>query len=199
VIDPRNEERRAEVQDRLVAHLSPAAQEHFESLSPRDRSRQLWWWARVALQPRYGPQELQRFFENELSNDEREALLSLSRAEMEVRLEQLYLNSQLGLPEFGRGDFRGGPGPFGRGGRGPLGPEFDRDGPPRGPDGLPRDRRRFEGQDFDRRPPGPPPDGPRPEWRDWPPPPRPGDRRPPDNGPPPEDGPPPGPPPEEPV
>jgi hypothetical protein len=205
--DMRDEQRRNELQQRLIGDLSPAAQQHFQSLQGRERGRQLWNWAREALEPKFGPQDLQAYFASDkVTRDQREQLLGLPRAEMEARLEQMYVSSELGLPP---GDFREwrewrqdrdgfGPG-RGRGRDFDRGPRDGRDGPPRdGPprdfDGRPMDRR-FEGGPGRGRPPGPPPGrppfgpprpgGPPPEGGpgDWPPPPGP---PPEDNGPPPQ-------------
>jgi hypothetical protein len=195
----RDEDRRAELQDRLTADLSALAQEHLQLLRRWERARQMHLWIREALQPKYGPQELQTYFaSNKLSNDEREELLSLPRAEMEERLERMYVNSQLGLTD---GDWANGWGRPGRSGRdGPARGPRDREFGPGGRDGRDGPPRDFEGRPFDRgpgRPPGPPgPGGPPPDgrprdWRNWPPP---------SDGPPPGGGPlpvEPGPPPEE--
>jgi hypothetical protein len=192
-----NDERREQLQERLIADLSAPAQDHFESLRPRDQRRQLWRWIRDALQPDYGPQELQAYFvSDKLTADQREELLGLPRAEMEERLERMYLGSQLGWNDRDwRDDFRG-PRGFGRDGRGPdRGPrDWDGRGGPdgRGPDGRGGPPRDFEGRRFDRgpggRPPGPPPFGGPRDWDDRPPPPF--DGPPPNGGPHPEEGPP---------
>ena len=196
-----DEESRKRLQDRLTARLSPAAQDYLESLRDRQQRRQLWRWMYEAVQPKLGPKELEEFFTNKLTNDEREQLLAMPLPEMEDRLRQMYMGSQVGLRE---GDWGGGfgrPGEFGRGGRGPGGrPGWDGERRPgeRGPGGRRGGPGRdFDGDRFERRPfppgpGGPPPGGPPPDGRGWPPP------R--DGGPPPQVPPPHGgPPPEEPI
>jgi hypothetical protein len=188
------DERRSEaLETRLTAPLSDEAQNHLEKLDPRSRHRQLarWVYESLAVGNRGENQNLEGYFANDLTNDQREFLLGLPRAEMQQQLQQMYTRSQVGLREEGPPGwlFRGGPG--GPGGRGPRGRGDDRDGRDR--DG--RDRRdgrrgdfdgpRFEGPpgrrgpgfDGPRGPMGPPPDG---EWR-----PPPGDGRPPFGPPPP--------------
>jgi hypothetical protein len=175
--DMQNDERRAQLQDRLTARLSPEAQDYLKDLDGRQRTRQLMRWVYDAVGSKVGPQSLEEFFTEELTNDQREYLLGLSSVEMKEQLEQMYMRSQVGLrdDDFPQRLWRGGPGgrgPWdrGRGDRGRRdgpGREFERgrfDGPPPfppGPDGPgPRGR--------DGRPPGPPP--PR-DGRDWRPPP----------------------------
>lgn len=153
--------------ERLVSKLSPSAQHQLQKPGRGGRGRdgrnwQLVMWMRQALQPERGPEALERFFDTELSNDQRARLLSLPTAEMKAQLEQLYLESQVGVVgrDFLR-DFRNGDR------RGPDSPRFDwnREGPPReggpirrrgpfnqSPDGP---RRRFD-MPHD----GPPPGGP---------------------------------------
>jgi hypothetical protein len=164
-----------------------------ESLPPPWRERQLWQWVRDSLQPKLGPEELERFFAEDLDNNQRERLLSLPHEEMEAELERLYFGAgaQLGLR--GMEGLRGlDPGRFGRDPRGPRRRPWDADGRPHEPGrrGLPPDGfgpRRFDGgpgepDGFweDHGPPGhgPPPDGQYPP--DWQPPPD-------GQGPPPED------------
>lgn len=202
--------------DNLINKLSPAANEHWKKLGRwrRDARRlQLWQWIHDALQPKWTPQDLERFFVSErndlgdkkaLTNDEKARLLEMPRAKMEAELEQRYLSAELGIDdrlqflrefgEAGRGP-RNGPGPeAARPGAGPQGRRPE--GPPPderfGPGGQPpadRDRNRPPGQGGKR--------GPRPEdRRDGG---RPGDRpgrgpndqRPPDGPPPPGQQPPP--------
>ena len=178
-----DDERRRRLQDRLTSRLSPDAQEYLEDLPGRQSSRQLWRWMFDALRPKFGPQEMERFFAEELDINQREYLLGLPLAEMEEQLQQWYMSSQVGLRD------PGWPGGFGRGGPG-WGPDGDRGR--RGP------RREFDGRDFERGPfrrgpggPGgpPPPNGPPQDWRDWPPPrdDGPPPLPPPDGGPPPPD------------
>ena len=182
----RDDRRRTELQDRLTADLSAPAQERLQSLRRWERARQMHLWIREALQPKYGPNELQAYFASDkLSNDQREELLSLPRAEMEERLERMYVDSQLGLSDADWANGWGRDGPA----RGPRDGEFG----PGGRDGRDGPPREFEGRPFDRgpgRPPGPPPgpggrlpDGRPRDWRNWPP--RRGDGPPPGGGPPP--------------
>ena len=191
----KNDQTRDALREQLTAQLSSAAQQYLESLRTPRREAQLWQWVRDSLRPKLGPEELERFFAEDLDNNQRERLLSLPRDEMEAELEQLYFGAGAELGLRGMAGLRGfGPDPFGPGARRPGLPG---DGPPRGPG-----RRQWDGEgrphDPGRR--GPPPDdfGPRrfdrgPEGPDdfW------DDRGPPDHGPPPdeqmlpEDGPPP--------
>ncbi|MEX2091167.1 MAG: hypothetical protein WD971_00745 [Pirellulales bacterium] len=196
--DMQDDKRRRQLQDRLTARLSPEAQDYLDGLEGGQRMRQLWRWMYDALEPKFGSQSLEQFFAAELTNDQREYLLGLPLAEMEVQLQQMYMRSQVGLrdDDFPRRFWRGGPG-----GRGPE--ERGRGRDERGRrDGPGRD---FERDGFDGPPPFPPgpggrggPGGPPPrEGRDWRPPPR--EFGPPNGGPRREDGPPPdGPPPDEP-
>jgi hypothetical protein len=173
-----DEEARDALRERLKSQLSPQAQQHLQSLPGRGRQWQLMQWVRDSLQPKRGPEELEKFFAEKLDKDQRERLLSLPAAEMEVALERMYVGEQLGLLDTQWwGDF---------GDRGRF------DGPPRGPEGRPRDRGRHDGPppngpprgDTDRGPMGPGPpgpllDGPPPDRQpppDWQPP---SDRRPP--------------------
>src|SRR5262249_44985256 len=82
-----DEKRREEAQNSLVAHLSPPAQEYFESLPKRQQGRQLRTWLREATQPKLGPAELERFFTDELRPDQREQLLTMPQPQFEERLE----------------------------------------------------------------------------------------------------------------
>ena len=159
VRETQNHERRQQLQDRLTSRLSPETQEYLDGLETWQRWRQLWRWMYEAVSPKLGPQSLEQFFVDELTNDQREYLLGLPQAEWEEQLQQWYLGSQVGmrrddLPRrFWRGE-PGGRGPWERGpgaeGRGP------RDGPGRG----------FDREGFEGRPPFPPgpggPDGPPP-------------------------------------
>jgi hypothetical protein len=196
----RDEKWRDELHTQLVAALSEPSKQYLEHLSPRmEQPRQLMRWLWTAMNPKFGPQELERFFSDKLSNDQREQLMNLPQAEMESRLERWYTASQLGIPEQNWGTFD-----FDRGGRGGLGGQGfgrgvrDRDnGPPGrgdGPRGEGGPRGEFGPRRGDRgpggQPDGPPPGGPREGG------PRNGGRRP--GGPPPDDQnqpPPPGPPP----
>lgn len=191
----RDDDRERRLRDALISHLSPPTQEYIESLPRRQRGRQLWWWCREALDPRYRPQDLERYFVEQLDADRREYLLGLPLAEMDEQLEQFYVGSQVGL--WG-GDWpgNGGPDRVGRGGPGPPGPRWNPEAGPRGRgprdrfpgDGPPPDaagRRRPPPRDFDDRRPDrgrfdgppngppplrPPPSGPPPDRRDDPPP-----------------------------
>jgi hypothetical protein len=169
-MEMRDDKGRQRLHDRLTARLSPAAQDYLEDLQGRERRWQLWRWTYEALQPKLGPEELEEFFTSKLTIDEREELLAMPLPEMEDRLRQMYMRSQIGLRE---GDWGGGfgrPGENGRGGPG-LGrpPDWERGRGDRGPGG----RRGGPGRDFDGErferppfPPGPgggPPGGPPPE------------------------------------
>ena len=61
---------------------------------PRDKQRgQLYEWIHQAIQTKWGPEDLERFFTNNLTNDERQRLLNMPRANMEAELERLHLKS----------------------------------------------------------------------------------------------------------
>lgn len=187
--DMQNDEARSALREQLTSKLSPAAQEHLASLRPRAQEWQLRQWIFDSLNLKPGPEELERFFAEDLDNNQRERMLSLPREEMETQLEQLYFGSgaQLGirdmewlrrldLDRFGREphgprrqpwDAEGPPREPGR-----RGPPRDGHGPPprfdRGP-GSPGDRWQDHGPPPQGPPGGPPPDG----WQppDWRPPP----------------------------
>jgi hypothetical protein len=95
----RNEERDEETRDRLVDALGPDAQTQWDRISRRDPRRQflLWRWIMETMQPRWGPDELEKFFAQELDNNQRAQLLSLPAEEMQSQLERMYLASQFGL------------------------------------------------------------------------------------------------------
>jgi hypothetical protein len=168
-----DEATRDELRERLTSGLSPMAQEHLESLHSPWRERQLWQWVRDSLQPKLGPEELERFFAEDLDNNQRERLLSLPREEMEAELERLYFGAgaQLGLRDIQGLRGFGDPGRFGPG---PRRPDMPGEGPPRGPRWRPWDAEPRphdpghrgpppqDGFDRDRFPPGgpPPPNGP---------------------------------------
>jgi len=124
-----------DVRERIVKQLSPEAQTHLESLRPWARRLQLWQWIRDSLKPNWGPGELERFFANELDNNQRERLLNLSPGDMQAELERLCVASEFGVrrpppPELFERD------PRARGANGPRGPgPNDRKDhrPPRGP------------------------------------------------------------------
>lgn len=171
-----DEERRTRTIDRLTASLSPEAQQSLSEQERGQRVRLLMRWVYEAVGSNVERQNLEQFFTDELTNDQREYLLGLPAMEMQEQLEQMYLRSQVGLRDV---DF---PRRFWRG-RGPWGDRERRDGP----------RGEFEREQFDGpplfpppggpwgpggRPPGPPPHG----GRDW--------RPPPGGGPPPGAGPP---------
>lgn len=172
--DLQDDQTRSDLQQRLTSGLSPQAQRHLQSLPNRWRQWQLMQWVRDSLQPKRGPEELEKFFAEKLDYGQRERLLSLPAAEMEVELERMYVGEQLGLSDLQWwGDF-GERGHFGR--------------PPRGPDARPRERGRRDGPppngpppgDIDSGPVGPAPTGP-PDR------PRRGPQSPPDRRPPPPD------------
>jgi hypothetical protein len=174
--DMLDDERRTRTVDRLTAPLSPEAQEYLNEQDRGQRVRQLMRWVYEAVGSNVQRQNLEQFFTNELTNDQREYLLGLPSTEMREQLEQLYMRSQVGLrdDDFLRRFWRG-RGPWGErdrdrdGGRGDRGrrdgprDEFERerfDGPPPFPPGGPSGR--------GGRPPGPPPR----DRRDFGPPPR---------------------------
>jgi hypothetical protein len=173
---------------RLISKLSPEAQSHWNELTSHSRHErdvvpQLLRWEDDALHPQWGASELEQFFVNKLSNDERQKLLDSPRSEMKSRLEHMYENAELGIDtriqqfrdfrDFQRG-MRGGPGggspemerPGERGPRfGPRpqdDPRFDRDLPsgPGGPPGTGPDDRRENGRPGRRPPPRFDDDGP---------------------------------------
>jgi len=109
----RNDHRDDRTRDRLIKQLSREAREHWEKISRRGRLRrqlQLWRWISESMQPKWGPDELERFFAKDLDNRQRERLLNLPPEEMRSQLERLYLADQYGLHdptawlgEFGEG------------------------------------------------------------------------------------------------
>jgi hypothetical protein len=133
----RDDDHNERTRDRLIKQLSPEAQANWNNERDRDRWWLLLWWIWESLQPKWGPQELEQFFANDLSLTERERLLSMDSDEMQVQLEQLYLADKFGLRGsegwFGGSGSRGGmpPGPP----RGPGGPGRGRDGRRRGNEG----------------------------------------------------------------
>ena len=92
-----DDQRRQQLVDRLTARLSPEAQEYLGELDGWRRARQLWWWVYDAMGPKFGPQNLERFFTDKLTNDQREYLLGLPLSDMKDQLQQMYLQSQVGL------------------------------------------------------------------------------------------------------
>jgi hypothetical protein len=98
-----NDDRREETTERLIKQLGAEQRAYWESLPRRGRPNrrldQLVRWIREAIQLRPGPEELDRFFSDpdKLDSDQRQWLLSLSRDEMQVQLERLYMADQLGL------------------------------------------------------------------------------------------------------
>jgi hypothetical protein len=147
----RNDNRDDRTRERLIEQLSAEAQKTWNEIGERDRGRRwflLSWWIREAMQPKWGPEELEKFFAQELDNTERERLLSMDTDEMQAHLERLYLAHKFGLR--GSEGWFGGFGP--RGGGMPPGPPPGRGGPDRERDGRRRNRERREGP----RPDGPP-------------------------------------------
>lgn len=192
----RDPEKRREVANRLIRSISPEQQAHYEQLrSNRDRRDYVWQlgrWIDDAMHPPWGQPELEKFFEEKLSDKDRQQLLEMPRLEMKSRLEQMYVASELGddphgplLRDFGdsfRGMRNGRPdGPPDAGHPGEHGPPGF--GPPPGDARFERDRAEREMKPRDRRGPRP---GDGPDGR----PPGPRGHRPPEGGPPP-DGPPP--------
>jgi hypothetical protein len=186
-----------QIRERLVSQLSPDARAHLDSLSRMKRTGQLWRWILDSLQEKVDSDELERFFADKLTNDQREQLLSLPPNEMQSRLERLYYATELGYSNAAQWSFEyreSGGGPPNR--FGPDRPDFRQDGT--------RDRRRPDDPpggpppEFGRRGRGPGPGGPggphppredefpddrRPSYRQGPPP-----DEPPPGGPPPRDG-----------
>lgn len=175
-----DDKRREQTIDRLTAPLSQEAQEYLNEQDRGQRVRLLMRWVYEAVGSNVGRQNLEEYFTNELTNDQRENLLGLPSTEMREQLEQMYMRSQVGLrdDDFPRRFWRGG-GPWGERGRDGPRDRFDRDGfdgpPPFPPPGGPRGPGGPGG-----RPPGPPPR----DRRDFGPPPREGFGPPRDGGPP---------------
>jgi hypothetical protein len=145
------------IRERLESQLSPEARAHLDSLSGMRRTGQLWRWVLDSLQMKVDSDELERFFADKLTNDEREQLLSLPPNEMRSRLERLYYATELGYRNAAQwwSEYResGGGSPNRSG---PGRPDFRPDGPrerrrPDGPSPGIDDRRRGPG------PGGPPP------------------------------------------
>lgn len=157
----------AEQIDTLVKQLSVEAQEKFRTQTTSTEQQALVrQWIQIALLSRWLPppvseKELQRFFVEDLSAEERESLERRPRDELSHELRRRYFHYQLRrrMPD---GDFGPG-GPPGRreGPPGQFGPPFE--GPP---PGEPWGRGGPEGREPRRR--GPPREGgppPREEWR----------------------------------
>jgi hypothetical protein len=147
---------REEFETAVKQDLSEPTRSYLASLTPDGQANQLRSWVRSAMNPKIGPQELEQFFTEKLSNDQREKLLNMQQSDMETQLERWYMAAQMGIPEqqWGTFDLQGRPG---RGGPGFGRPARDREEGPRGRgEGPPRE---FGGRRFDRGPDGPPPDG----------------------------------------
>jgi hypothetical protein len=98
----RNDDRDEKTRDRLVDALGPDARAQWDRISRRDQRRRqflLWRWIMETMQPRWGPDELEKFFVNDLDNNQRAQLLSLPADEMQSQLSRLYLASQFGLSD----------------------------------------------------------------------------------------------------
>ncbi|HJQ81488.1 MAG TPA: hypothetical protein VJ828_16115 [Lacipirellulaceae bacterium] len=98
----RSDERDEKTRDRLVDALGSEAREQWNRISRRDQRRRqflLWRWIWETMQPSWGPDELEKFFANELDNNQRAQLLSLRADEMQSELKRLYLASQFGLSD----------------------------------------------------------------------------------------------------
>jgi hypothetical protein len=148
-----------QIRERLVNQLSPEARAHLDSLSGMRRTGQLWRWILDSLQMKVDSDDLERFFAEKLTNDQREQLLSLPPNEMQSRLERLYYATELGYRNAAQwwSEYRESGGPPNR--SGPGRPDFRSDGP--------RDRHRPDGPsggppppEFDERGRGPGPGGP---------------------------------------
>ena len=173
--DDKDDERERE----LISTLSPEQQEYWKSLPERSRTGrtrrgQLMHWVRESIRPRWGPEELEKFFTEKLDSNQRERLLTLPGDQMQTQLERLYLAHTLGvenadewLVDFGPGS--GLPPPPGLGGPGRSRDGRSRDRDRRDGDRDDSDRGRSDGRrDGRRRPPNedaermPPPDTPPP-------------------------------------
>jgi hypothetical protein len=141
----------------LIDKLSPEARAQFEKVTDSDQQRKvIHSWLQSALRHqwesrgsgrRIAQEDLERFFKNDLSVEEREKLLNLPPDAMQKELRQKYVR-HFERSGFGPQDRRKGKGfreGFGPGGRGPRprreGPQPD--GPPR--EGPPHDRPPGEG------------------------------------------------------
>ncbi len=179
--DDKDDERERE----LVATLSPEQQEYWRSLPERSRTGrtrrgQLMHWVRDSIRPRWGPEELEKFFTDpeKVDNNQRERLLTLPRDQFQTQLERLYLAHTLGVenPDEWLGDFGPGAGlPPGPGGPGQSREGRSRDRNRRDGERGDSDRERSDGRrDGRRRPPNedtertPPPDRPSPPQPDGP-------------------------------
>jgi hypothetical protein len=158
---PRLEMIPLEAWNELRAELSPAARQRLDAAeSPETRKQLLADWIRQAIwqarpfrdgdgfAPRVGEDEIRRYFEQDLTETERNRLLTLPREEMVGQLRRDYLRSKGLWREPGFGDRRPGePPPHGDGpppgGRRMERPPGDRPGErppgdsPRRPDGAP--------------------------------------------------------------
>ena len=149
---------------KLVEQLSPAARQQWNEMkTPDERQRLLQSWAAHAVRQRMiertskrdareiSQAELEDYFANELSTEQRAQLLAMPTEEMDRELRRLMLEGDKPGPSFGRYGYGFGPpshGPEDRPDRGPRGKH-----PPR------RDGERFDGPPKFGRPPheGPPP------------------------------------------
>ena len=98
--DDKDDEREGE----LIATLSTEQQEYWRTLPERSRSgnsrrAQLMQWVRESIRPRWGPEELEKFFTDpdKLDSNQRERLLTLPRDQFQTQLERLYLAHTLGV------------------------------------------------------------------------------------------------------
>ncbi|HEY3391290.1 MAG TPA: hypothetical protein VGK58_01190 [Lacipirellulaceae bacterium] len=101
----RNDDRGEKTRDRLIDALGPEARAQWDRISRSDQRRRqflLWRWIMETMQPKWGPDELEKFFVNDLDNNQRAQLLSLPSDEMQTQLERLYLASQFGLSNSNR-------------------------------------------------------------------------------------------------
>jgi anti-sigma-K factor RskA len=140
-----NDDKDDERERQLIAALSAEQQEYWRSLPERgrhNRREQLVQWIRESMRPRWGPEELEKFFTETLNNPQRERLLTLPQEQMQAQLERMYLAHTLGVQDAAEWLNE-----FGPGAGLPPGPPPGRGGPGRGRDGRWRDRDRRDNDD----------------------------------------------------
>jgi hypothetical protein len=142
-----NDEQDGKTTTRLINQLSAEQQAYWKKLprrgGPPNQPNQRWQlvqWIRESIRPRWGPEELEKYFTEKLDNQQRERLLGLPSDQMQAQLERMYIGYLSGLS--GSEQWIGG---FGPGGEMPPGPPPGAGGPGRRRDGRSRDRDRRGG------------------------------------------------------
>lgn len=127
--------------DRLIATLSPTAQEYIQGVNAENKANVVRSWIRAAVLSRFGPprvspEELERFYQN-LDRAEKERFERMPAYRMEHELRREYFRRELGRRRWGDFGPPGPPGPPPDNGPPPdHGPGLDRR-PPRAARGSP--------------------------------------------------------------